>query len=153
MTPHSITDLQKALSDHGGALVFMSVIIAIAISAIAKKSTLPLPAGPKGRWLVGNTFQMPRDRPWLQLTEWAREYGDFYSITYCGTPFIVLNTVQACHDLLDARSNIYSDRPNWIMASEIMAGGLRTLFMHYSERWVPVGCNHCANKDFRPAKC
>ena len=134
-----------------GALLVITTF-GLTISFLAK-SNRKLPPGPKGYPIVGNTFQMPKDRPWLQFTEWAKQYGkdpivvllysldsmsvftgDVYSITYCGTPFIILNTAQACFDLLDTTSNIYSDRPNWIMASEIMAGGLRTLFMHYSDR-------------------
>lgn len=38
-------------------------------------------------------------------------------------------------DLLDRRAGIYSDRPRWIMASEILTGGLLVVFTGYGQMW------------------
>ena len=35
----------------------------------------PLPPGPKGYPLIGNLFDIPRDKPWLVYDEWRKTYG------------------------------------------------------------------------------
>ena len=38
---------------------------------------LPLPPGPKGWPIVGNLFDMPRDKPWVVYHEWFQVYGEW----------------------------------------------------------------------------
>lgn len=79
------------------------------------------PPGPPGIPLFGNAYQIPSDRQWLKFDEWTRKYGkhtralyysrtlsvwlagDVVRITVTGQPFIILGSVQAANDLLDAR--------------------------------------------------
>ena len=37
-----------------------------------------LPPGPPPLPVVGNTFQMPKEQPWLKYAEWAKQYGKGY---------------------------------------------------------------------------
>ena len=37
-----------------------------------------LPPGPPPLPVVGNTFQMPKEQPWLKYAEWAKQYGEGY---------------------------------------------------------------------------
>ena len=69
-----------------------------------------------------------------------------------GQPVVVLNTHTIAADLLgdniprsphvaaysitDRRSNVYSDRPRFIMASEILTGGIFMVFASYGEVFV-----------------
>ncbi|KAF8909744.1 cytochrome P450 [Gymnopilus junonius] len=57
--------------------------------------------------------------------------GPIFSLNLAGHPTIVLNTFKAAGDLLDRRSNIYSDRPRYVMAGEILSGGIGIAFAHY----------------------
>lgn len=41
----------------------------------SKSPYLRVLPGPPGLPLVGNLFQIPKKRPWLQMTEWAKLYG------------------------------------------------------------------------------
>ena len=41
---------------------------------------LPLPPGPKGYPLIGNLFDMPKDKPWLVYDEWRKTYGKSWII-------------------------------------------------------------------------
>ena len=50
-----------------------------------------------------------------------------------GQPILVLNSLKAAFDLLDRRANIYSDRPNLIVANGIFCGGLFHAFMSYGD--------------------
>ncbi|KIJ40651.1 hypothetical protein M422DRAFT_256343 [Sphaerobolus stellatus SS14] len=36
---------------------------------------LKLPPGPPPKFLVGNAFDMPKEREWETFAEWAKEYG------------------------------------------------------------------------------
>jgi hypothetical protein len=47
-----------------------------------------------------------------------------------GQPIIVLHSLKAAFELLDRRANIYSDRPRFIVTSDILCGGLFIGTMH-----------------------
>ena len=49
-----------------------------------------------------------------------------------GSPTIILNSVKPAIELLERRSNNYSDRPRLIMAQEILCKGLSMGFMNYN---------------------
>ena len=50
-----------------------------------------------------------------------------------GQPTIVFNSLKSALDLLEHRANIYSGRPRFIMAHEILANGLIVVLMNYGE--------------------
>jgi hypothetical protein len=68
-----------------------------------------------------------------------------------GQPMVILNSRDACIDLLEKRSSIYSDRPRLVMLNELYVLPLPIQFfaeifhsmgwdydfalMHYSDRW------------------
>ena len=35
-----------------------------------------LPPGPEPQFIAGNAFQLPKDRPWLRLSQWSGIYGE-----------------------------------------------------------------------------
>ena len=45
--------------------------------------------------------------------------GDVVHIKIFGQPVVILNSLQASRDLLDKRSSIYSDRPRFVLLSEL----------------------------------
>jgi len=51
-----------------------------------------------------------------------------------GQPTVVLNSLKAAFDLLERRASIYSDRPRFLMAQEILGNGLLFTLMRYGER-------------------
>jgi len=53
-----------------------------------------------------------------------------------GQPIIFINSLKVAAELLDKRANIYSDRPNLIIANEILSGGLFVTFLRYGDRCV-----------------
>ncbi|TFK64022.1 cytochrome P450 [Pluteus cervinus] len=93
-----------------------------------------LPPGPKGLPFLGNIFQITQFQ-WLQFTEWKKEFGPIFSLNFAGQPVIVLNSHEVVGDLLDRRSAIYSSRPRFIMASEILTGGMFIPLQPYGETW------------------
>jgi hypothetical protein len=122
------------------------------LQSAANPENLPLPPGPKGHFLLGNLLQIPRERYWIQLEKWAREFGmcclcyaqidhsngittgPIYTLNVLGTPVIVTTTSEAGTDLLEKRSAKYSDRPRWIMANDILTKGMHVGVTRYGER-------------------
>jgi hypothetical protein len=51
-----------------------------------------------------------------------------------GQPIIVCNSLKSAYELLERRSSNYSDRPRFIMANEILNGGLLLAMMKHNER-------------------
>jgi len=59
--------------------------------------------------------------------------GELIYLNAAGQPIIVLNSQRVAADLLDRRAAIYSDRPRFIVACDIMTGGLGFAFSPYGE--------------------
>lgn len=52
--------------------------------------------------------------------------------------WVFLNSSKVVEDLLEKRSAIYSSRPRFPMAQELMSGNNRFLLMPYGERWRKI---------------
>ena len=97
---------------------------------------LPLPPGPKPLPIIGNLLDMPTSFNWETYHKWAKEFGmyimhscfvidcnvtvadsDIIYVNAAGTSIVILNSYKAATELLDKRSNIYSDRSVLIAAS------------------------------------
>jgi hypothetical protein len=51
-----------------------------------------------------------------------------------GQPIVVCNSLKSAFELLERRSGNYSDRPRFIMAQEILNGGLVLSLMGHGDR-------------------
>ena len=51
-----------------------------------------------------------------------------------GQPVVVFNSLKSAFALLERRSSNYSDRPRFIMAQEILNGGLLFSLMNHNDR-------------------
>ncbi|KAI0594640.1 cytochrome P450 [Biscogniauxia sp. FL1348] len=95
------------------------------------------PPGPPTLPLIGNLHLMPKEKTYLQLQKWAKEYGPIYSLILGTKVMIVLSSDKTINDLLDKRSGIYSSRPEMYLTSMI-GGDSRMLLMTYGERWRKI---------------
>ncbi|KAF5342805.1 hypothetical protein D9758_013368 [Tetrapyrgos nigripes] len=110
------------------------VLVTLAVR-IFYKPKRNLPPGPKGLPVLGNIFQQPQTLQFLRFAEWREEFGPIFSLNLAGQTMIVLNSHKVAADLLDRRSTIYSDRPRFIMALEILAGNMMMFFCGYGNLW------------------
>ena len=68
-------------------ITLMGVIsLVLAISFFLTLATvflraLPVPPGPKPKFLSGNVHQFPQSQPWLRYAEWSQEHGKALSPT------------------------------------------------------------------------
>jgi hypothetical protein len=70
--------------------------------------------------------------------------GEVMYLDGAGQPIVVCNSLKSAFELLERRSANYSDRPRFIMAQEILNGGLLFSLMKYDDRWV-----HMRSRDKR----
>jgi hypothetical protein len=53
-----------------------------------------------------------------------------------GQPIVVFHSLKAAFELLDRRAKLYSDRPRFIVAQDILCGGLFPALMSYGDALV-----------------
>ncbi len=71
-----------------------------------------LPPGPLPFPLVGNFFQIPKHKPWLEFEKWAEHYNNpMFTIWQGHRPTIMCNDAWTISDLLEKRAHLYSSRP------------------------------------------
>jgi cytochrome P450 len=102
-------------------------------AAVTRSMRLADLPGPPGLPLVGNTFQIQRERFHLQLEEWRERYGDAYRLRVGARNFLVLSDPAVIASAL-------RDRPGTFGRSErivSVAGeaGFNGLFSVNGERW------------------
>ena len=59
--------------------------------------------------------------------------GEVLYLDVAGQPIVVLNSLKPAFELLERRSSNYSDRPRFIMAQEILNGGLVLSLMRHDD--------------------
>nr|BAL05143.1 cytochrome P450 [Phanerodontia chrysosporium] len=79
-----------------------------------------LPPGPPGLPFLGNILQIPRKKEFIVFRDLGNIYGDIVTLRVPGQIFVILNSRKAVADLLDARSQLYSDRPRTIMCKDLI---------------------------------
>ncbi|KAL1721917.1 cytochrome P450 [Schizophyllum commune] len=86
-----------------------------------------LPPGPPTRPIFGNALQVPTKGMYLRFTEWAREYGEIYSIKMGSGTAIILSGPAALKELLDKQSAYTSDRPEFSLFDVSTFAGYKAL--------------------------
>ncbi|TFK32982.1 putative monooxygenase [Crucibulum laeve] len=94
-----------------------------------------LPPGPHRRLLVGNALQMPRVTPWTTFSKWSKTYGDLMHVDVFGVSMVIISSVKVAKDLLDKRSLIYSNRPHFVMAGDLVGYDGSFVLQQYGENW------------------
>ncbi|KAI4523845.1 cytochrome P450 [Schizophyllum commune Loenen D] len=93
-----------------------------------------LPPGPPTVPLLGNALQIPRKFTFYRFTEWARVYGEIYSLKIGPGTAIVLSSPAVLKQVLDKQSADTSDRPqNSVL--DLVTDGWNLFLCRYSDRW------------------
>ncbi|KAG5651409.1 hypothetical protein H0H81_008743 [Sphagnurus paluster] len=93
------------------------------------------PPGPAASLLIGNLMQMHGDHTEILFKEWAAKFGDIVYIRILNRPMVILSDLQATRDLLEKRSSIYSDRPRFVLFSELMGWHSASTHVRYGPRF------------------
>ncbi|THV00608.1 cytochrome P450 [Dendrothele bispora CBS 962.96] len=120
------------------SLVYSS-LLAICIYAVwivrRRSRGLPLPPGPTRYPIVGNAFQMPRQYEYFTFAEWRRQWGDYIYLKVFGLDLLVLNSYTAAKELLERRGGHFSDRPQFIVAGELVGWNKLTAISPYDDHF------------------
>ncbi|KIK58072.1 hypothetical protein GYMLUDRAFT_75124 [Collybiopsis luxurians FD-317 M1] len=101
----------------------------------AVRRGLPLPPGPKGWPIIGNLYDIPKDRPYEVYARMSEKYqSDVIYLNVAGTSLVILNSAEATNDLFVGRSQLYSDRPELTM-KDLIGLELSVVFARYGEQW------------------
>ncbi|KAF4597561.1 hypothetical protein EYR40_008023 [Pleurotus pulmonarius] len=77
--------------------------------------------GPPSWPFIGNLLRLPGQHPWLRLTEWKEIYGKtVYLHGLGGTSILFLNNVNLVVELFEKRASIYSERPRFTVAGDLL---------------------------------
>jgi len=94
-----------------------------------------MPPGPKGWPLIGNLLDLPTTHEWEVFAKWGEKWGDLLSVQVFGTTVVVINSYKRCQEMLEKKSNIYSDRPYVPMAMEVVEMKDTMGFLPYNDRF------------------
>ncbi|KAF9478585.1 cytochrome P450 [Pholiota conissans] len=131
--------------------LFLFITYRTLVSSRAK-----FPPGPRPFPIIGNVLQIPTESLEETFTEWKAQYGDIVYIKIFKQPMVIINDLQAARDLLDKRSSIYSDRPRFVLLSELMGWSSASTHMRYGprfrkhRRFINQAFNQRAISAFRP---
>ena len=116
-------------------LIYLFFLVTLSVSVVSYRylvsKRLPLPPGPKGRFLTGVKHLLSPSEPWKQYAEWAHNFSSklqlkdrvlchdcldsMISFKVYNRRMLILNDHISIRDLLDKRASIYSDRPkSWM---------------------------------------
>ncbi|KAG8949194.1 hypothetical protein FRC04_008992 [Tulasnella sp. 424] len=93
-----------------------------------------LPPGPPTKPVVGNLADFPLSEPHLRFAEWAKQYGEIFSLKMANGTIVVLNTPQAVRYVLDTKNAVTADRPNFFVINYV-TGNLHLGFIKYGPTW------------------
>ncbi|KAG1855978.1 cytochrome P450 [Suillus subluteus] len=91
---------------------------------------LPLPPGPPGRWLLGNT--MPKSKSFSLM--WTEQYGPVFSLKQGHRIFVVIGRYQAAVDIMEKEGANLADRPRSIAVQETLSDGMRIILEGSGEK-------------------
>ncbi|KIK94564.1 hypothetical protein PAXRUDRAFT_441457 [Paxillus rubicundulus Ve08.2h10] len=94
----------------------------------------PLPPGPTPIPLLGNALSVDIEEPWKTYTAWNAAYGEVSYARLLDQEYVILASQSDAVELLEKRSNIYSDRP-FIATLELYGCGFLFAFQSHNDNW------------------
>lgn len=85
---------------------------------VSKSPRLQQLPGPPPEPILGHLRSIPLHAAWLTFAEWYKEYGSIAMVRILGRPMVVLNTVEAAHELLEKKGANFSERPQFLVFKE-----------------------------------
>ncbi|OQE34545.1 hypothetical protein PENCOP_c017G04051 [Penicillium coprophilum] len=104
-------------------LVIFTIILAVILRTYRNKPNLP--PGPKGKFLIGNLFDLPSagTQEWQHWLKHKDLYGPISSVTVLGQTLIILNDRDLAFQLLEKNSVKHSSRPYLVFAHDLAGWG------------------------------
>ncbi|KAF2867757.1 cytochrome P450 [Massariosphaeria phaeospora] len=116
--------VQHGISKFGVGNLVLALVITAVLGLIADYAWMlhlrsKMPPGPLPLPIIGNTYQLPDNKPWIYFEELSKKYNTPLITFWIGRlviPYLPSN------ELLDKRAGIYSSRPKMLVFAELGAG-------------------------------
>ncbi|EXJ74267.1 uncharacterized protein A1O5_02563 [Cladophialophora psammophila CBS 110553] len=132
----------------GSALLAASFLLYVCL--FVGKRGRNFPDGPPTLPVIGNLHQLPKQKLYLQFTEWAKKYGGLYTIKLGPGTVAVLTDRRIIKQLLEKKSATSSNRPpNEV--GRIIGEGDHVLLMNNTPTWRVM--RKVIHQDFTEALC
>ncbi|KAF2652764.1 cytochrome P450 [Lophiostoma macrostomum CBS 122681] len=120
--------LQHGISKFGAANVALAVFVTAALGVLADYGWMlylrsKMPPGPFPFPIIGNTYYLPDNKPWVYFEQLSRKYDTPLITFWIGrNPTVWINDAWTANELLDKRAGIYCSRPRMLVFAELGAG-------------------------------
>ncbi|KAF9259577.1 cytochrome P450 [Marasmius fiardii PR-910] len=118
-------------------VILLSTVITTFLWTLFRRSPKNLPPGPPAEPIIGHIRIMPQELIGETWYEWSKTYGDVFLLKIFNRKTIVLNSMEAAHDLLEKRSQYYSCRPPFPVA-DTMGLGRQLGFLPYGAQFQKI---------------
>ncbi|KAL8380741.1 hypothetical protein RB595_005156 [Gaeumannomyces hyphopodioides] len=123
-----LAKIQQATAGLGAAnvpLILLGLAVAIVAADYAWMLWLrsKMPPGPWPWPIIGNTYSLPDEKPWVYFEELAQKHKTPLITFWIGrNPTIWICDAWAAHDLLEKKAQLYSSRPRMVVFGELGTG-------------------------------
>ncbi|THH28084.1 hypothetical protein EUX98_g6101 [Antrodiella citrinella] len=120
------------------AAVSVILLLILCHAVIVWKNSPPslsLPPGPKQVPFVGNALQLPMGYQERTFLSWGRTFGAVVHAKLFQTSVIIVNSVQVAKDLMDKKSENFSDRPRFALLGEVLGLGDTLPLIPYGDKF------------------
>ena len=94
-------------------VVIQLVLITLGVYVLLKKrNPLDQIPGPKPYPLIGNVHQLDMDKVFINMAEFAKQYGGIFKIHIFNKPVVIVNDQHFIHDVLVKQSVEFAGRPH-----------------------------------------
>ncbi|CAK7200471.1 hypothetical protein SEUCBS139899_003167 [Sporothrix eucalyptigena] len=128
-TPNlSLVRLQQLLVDVGVINLVLGVLTAALAALIIDYGRMlylrsRMPPGPFPLPIVGNTFSLPKNKPWIYFEELSDHYKVPLITFWIGrNPTVWINDAWCAHEILEKKAQIYASRPRMVVFGELGTG-------------------------------
>lgn len=92
--------------------------------------------GPRGLPIFGNMFQIDALHPHESVDQWAKEFGDIYSINLLGRDRVILSSDHIIRYALISNTEAFTGRPASTRVTDFMyKGGFSLINLSVDKRW------------------
>ncbi|KAG9042589.1 hypothetical protein FS837_010669 [Tulasnella sp. UAMH 9824] len=93
-----------------------------------------IPPGPPTLPVLGNLHVFPTVRMHIKFTEWARTYGEIFSLKLVNGTVVVLNSLESVRNVFEQQGSMTSDRPPSTIA-RMVADDLHLGTINADSKW------------------
>ncbi|KAK3349143.1 cytochrome P450 [Lasiosphaeria hispida] len=120
--------VQVAVAEFGTLNVLVAILAVAATALVADYARMlylrsKMPPGPFPYPIVGNTYSLPENKPWIYFEELSKYYKTPLITFWIGrNPTVWINDAWAAHEIFEKKAQIYASRPRMVVFGELGGG-------------------------------